>query len=409
MSLRAVSTQSGLAIHGGPPVRTRPFAPWPQFADEEIEAAAVVLRSGKVNYWTGENGPQFEQEFAAQLGCRGAVAVANGTLALELALYALGIGPGDEVIVPSRTFVATASCILMRGGIPVFADVDRDSGTLTSETVRPLITGRTRAIIPVHLAGWPCDMDPLLALAREHQLRVIEDCAQAHGAFYKGRPVGALGDAAAFSFCQDKIISTGGEGGMFVTSDEAVWERAWSFKDHGKNWQTAGRGSNLTGYRWVHDRPGTNWRMTEMQSAIGRVLLRKVSERVAQRQKNATVLSRCLSCIPALRLAVPPPELSHAYYKYYAYVCRERLREGWNRDRLLRAIAAEGIPCSAGSCSEIYCERAFAEGIRPPVRHAVARELGESSLMFQVHPTLSEEDMLDVCRAVEKVMEAAAH
>ncbi len=198
MSLRAVSSQSGLAIHGGPPVRTHPFAPWPQFSAEEIEAAAAVLRSGKVNYWTGENGPQFEQEFAAQIGCRRAVAVANGTLALELALYALGIGPGDEVIVPSRTFVATASCILMRGGTPVFADVERDSGTLTAESVRPLITGRTRAIIPVHLAGWPCDMDPLLALAREHQLRVIEDCAQAHGAFYKGRPVGALGDAASF-------------------------------------------------------------------------------------------------------------------------------------------------------------------------------------------------------------------
>ena len=397
-----------LAIAGGPPVRTRPWTPWPEFSADEVEAAAAVLRSGKVNYWTGDEGRKFEEEFAAWVGRKHAVALANGTLALELALYALGIGPGDEVIVPSRTFVATATCVLLRGATPVFADVDRDSGNLTAETVRPLIHRRTRAIIPVHLAGWPCDMEPILALARRHKLKVVEDCAQAHGATYKGRPVGALSDIAAFSFCQDKIISTGGEGGMLLTDDRKLWERAWSYKDHGKSYDAVYRRKHPPGFRWLHESPGSNWRLTEMQSAMGRVLLKKIPERVARRRRNAAILDRRLSSLPALRVPSVPAGFGHAFYKYHLYLRPERLARGWNRERLLEAISAEGVPCLSGSCSEIYLEKMFPAKLRPKKRLPVARELGETSLMFQLHHTLAEEDMLDICRAVGKVMKVAA-
>lgn len=389
------------------PLRTNPFAPWPHFEPEEIAAAARVLQSGKINYWTGEEGRRFEEEFAALAGCKNGVAVANGTVALELALYALGIDSGDEVIVPSRTFIASASCAVMRGAKPVLADVDRDSQNLTADSIRPLITSRTKAIIAVHLAGWPCDMEPILELARERSLKVIEDCAQSHGAIYKDQPVGSFGDAAAFSFCQDKIMTTGGEGGMLTTNDETLWRRAWSFKDHGKNYDTVYNRQHPPGFRWLHESFGTNWRLTEMQSAMGRVLLHKLPRFVEKRRRNADILTRRLGMIPGLRVTVPPPEIGHSYYKYYAFLRPENLKNGWDRDRIIAAINAEGIPCFSGSCSEIYLEKAFSAEWRPLRRLKVARELGETSLMFLVHPTLSEKDMADTCDAVEKVFDVA--
>ena len=403
-----IASMSDLAIDGGQCVRTCEFAPWPSLSEDEVEAASTVLRSGKLNYWTGEEGRRFEAEFAAVAGCQHAVAVANGTLALELALYGLGIGAGDEVIVPSRTFVASATCVVSRGARPVFADVDPTSQTLTADTIRKVLSPHTKAIIAVHLAGWPCDMDPIVELAREHGLRVIEDCAQAHGATYKGRPVGCLGDVAAFSFCQDKIMSTGGEGGMLTTNDDELWKRAWSFKDHGKRHEAAAIGQTSSGFRWLHDSFGTNWRLTEMQAAIGRSLLAKLPSQVECRRRNANILNRRFATIPALRVTIPPPEIGHAYYKYYVFLRPEWLRDGWSRDHLLRAVVAEGIPCFSGSCSEVYLEKAFPENMRPAKRLQVARQLGDTSLMFLVHPTLSEEDILDTARAVEKLLKVAA-
>ena len=397
-----------LALDGGVPVRTEPFGPWPHFEEDEVAAAAAVLRSGRVNYWTGEEARRFEREFAAVAGCDYAVAVANGTVALELALWALGIGPGDEVIVPSRTFIASASCAVMRGATPVVADVDPVSQNLTAATVAAALTPRTKAIIAVHLAGWPCDMDPLLALARERGLYVIEDCAQAHGATYKGRPVGSMGDAAAFSFCQDKIMTTGGEGGMLTTNRRDVWERAWRYKDHGKSYAAVYHREHPPGFRWLHESFGTNWRMTEMQAAIGRVQLRKLPGWVEKRRRNAGILTARFAQLPALRATVPPPEVGHAYYKYYTFVRPEALKDGWNRNRIMLAVQAEGIPCFVGSCSEIYREKAFQEaGLGPAARLPVAKELGETSLMFLVHPTLSEADMEDTASAVEKVLRLA--
>jgi len=402
-----VSTQTRLSIEGGQPLRKRPFAPWPSFSPEEIAATIRVLESGRVNYWTGDEGRQFEAEFAAFTSCKHAVALANGTVALELALQALGIGPGDEVVVPSRTFIASASCAVMRGATPVIADVDRDSQNITADTIRAVLSQRTRAIITVHLGGWPCDMDPILDLAHEHRLKIVEDCAQAHGATYKGRPVGSMGDAGAFSFCQDKIMTTGGEGGMLTTNNTELWSRAWAFKDHGKSYEAVYQRLHPSGFRWMHESFGTNWRMTEMQSALGRLLLEQLPGFVRTRRRLAGLLSERFSAITALRVTKPHDHFRHSNYKYYVFLKKDRLREDWNRQRIIDAINAEGIPCFAGSCSEIYLERAFSEEMRPQKRLPVAKELGETTLMFLVHPTLGDPDMRDTADAVEKVLTCA--
>lgn len=403
--MNASTTQ--LAIEGGLPLRKHPFAPWPTFSGEEIGAATRVLESGRANYWTGDEGRHFEAEFAAFTGCKHAVALANGTVALELALQVLGIGPGDEVIVPCRTFIASASCVVMRGATPVMADIDRNSQNLTADTIRAVLSPRTRAIIAVHLAGWPCDMDSILELAGQHQLKVIEDCAQAHGATYKGCPVGSMGDANAFSFCQDKIMTTGGEGGMLTTNNSELWARAWAFRDHGKGFDVVYRRHHPPGFRWLRESFGTNWRLTEMQSAIGRVQLQKLSQTVHARQRLAGSLAERFSAIPALRVTKPPDHIMHSYYKYYVFLERERLRKDWDQQRIIAAINAEGVPCSAGSCSEIYMEAAFPAELRPPRRLSIARELGETALMLLVHPTLSDLDMADTAHAVEKVLASA--
>jgi dTDP-4-amino-4,6-dideoxygalactose transaminase len=401
------STQTQLAIEGGEPLRKHPFAPWPSFSQEEIAAVTRILESGKVNYWTGDEGRQFEAEFAAFTGSKHAIALANGTVALELALQALDIGPGDEVITTSRTFIASASCAVMRGATPVMADVDRDSQNMTADTIRAVLSPRTRAVIAVHLAGWPCEMDPILNLAREYQLKVIEDCAQAHGATYKGRPVGSMGDVSAFSFCQDKIITTGGEGGMLTTNDTALWSRAWAYKDHGKSYDAVYHRHHPPGYRWLHESFGTNWRLTEMQSAIGRLQLQKLPQSVQTRRALAGLLTERFSAIQALRLTTPAHHLVHSFYKYYVFLRPERLREGWDRQRIVEAIHAEGVPCFSGSCSEIYLEKAFRAELQPPARLPVAKELGETALMFLAHPTLNARDMEDTANAIEKVLACA--
>ncbi|ADD27145.1 DegT/DnrJ/EryC1/StrS family aminotransferase [Meiothermus ruber] len=386
-----------------------PFAPWPYFAPDEIEAATKVLQSGKVNYWTGQEGRLFEREFADYVGTKHAIALHNGTVALELALYAMGVGEGDEVITTPRTFIASASAAVMRGARPVFADVDPESGLITAETIERAITPRTKAIIVVHLAGWPADMDAIMALAHKHNLWVIEDCAQAHGARYKGRSVGSIGHAGAWSFCQDKILTTGGEGGMLTLNDDELWSKAWSFKDHGKSYDAVYNRQHPPGFRWLHEDFGTNWRMLEVQSAIGRVILRKLDGWVEQRRANAHYLSERFRQIPALRVPEVPAHLHHAYYKYYVYVRPERLKPGWSRDRIMQAVSELGIPCMSGSCSEIYLEKAFTRrGWQPAERLPVARELGETSLMFLVHPTLGQAQMQATADAVERVMEQAS-
>lgn len=385
------------------------FAPWPVYAEDEVAAATAVLRSGKVNYWTGEVCRQFEREYAQATQRKHGIAVANGTLALELALMAFGIGDDAEVITASRTYVASASCAVMRGAVPVVADVDRDSQCVTAETLRAAITPRTRAIIPVHLAGWPCPMDEIMALAQEHNLVVVEDCAQAHGATYKGKPVGSFGHAAAFSFCQDKIITTGGEGGMLVLDDEEAWKRAWAYKDIGRSYDAVYHRQHPLGFRWLTESFGSNWRLTEMQAAIGRLQLTKLPSWSEQRRRNALKLARGFADIGALRVPLPPEHAGHAFYKFYVFVRPDELSAGWSRDRIMAELVERGVPTSVGSCSEIYLEKAFTDrGWGPAQRLPVSRQLGDTSLMFMVHPTLPTEALEMTIDAMRKVMSAAS-
>jgi hypothetical protein len=386
----------------------QPFSPWPFFDEDEIEAVSAVMRSGKVNYWTGDQGKLFEREYADTLGSRYAIALANGTVALELALYAFGVGHGDEVITTSRTFIASASCAVARGAVPIIVDVDPVSQNMTVETIQASVTPKTKAIIVVHLAGWPCEMDEIMAFAEQHGIKVIEDCAQAHGATYKGRLVGSIGHAAAFSFCQDKIMTTGGEGGLLVTNDEVAWKKAWAYKDHGKSYDAVFNRQHPPGFRWLHESFGTNWRMTEMQAAIGRLQLRKLPEWTAKRRKNARVLQDGFSRIHGLRVTFPPDYVNHAYYKYYVFIEPSLYRDGWTRDRIVSLVNEAGVPCFSGSCSEIYLEKAFEVlPSRPVNRLPVAKELGDNSLMFLVHPTLGDSEMERTVVVVSSVISEA--
>ncbi len=381
-----------------------PFPPWPNFSQEEIDAVSRVLLSNKVNYWTGSEGREFEKEFANFAGTKHAIVLSNGTLALDLALFGLGIGAhnggnaSDEVIVTPRSFLASASVVVNAGARPVFADIDRHSQNISPETVAPVITKNTRAIICVHLAGWPCDMDGFRDLIGKRHIKLIEDCAQAHGAKYKGRPVGGLGDVGAWSFCQDKIMTTGGEGGMLTCDDEDMWKRMWAFKDHGKSWDAVYNRKHAPGFRWLHESFGTNWRLTEMQSVIGRIQLKRMQEWHKIRTKNAQDLIDTLAPLAGENgiLRFPNPDDGnrdnaqgsvHAYYKFYAFVRPENLPKGMTRDGLVEHFNAQGLPCMQGSCSEMYLEKAFDDTrFRPQNRLPIARELGETSLMFLVHP-----------------------
>jgi dTDP-4-amino-4,6-dideoxygalactose transaminase len=401
------NAQAQLACNGGVPVRPGPMPRWPHFDADDVAAAQDVLVSGNVNYWTGDQGRRFEREFAEWAGAPYGVAVANGTVALEVALAALGIGPGDEVVVPSATFIATASAVVARGAVPVVVDVAPDTQCMTAEGVAAAVTERTRAVIVVHLAGFPADMPAILRVTRDNGLRVVEDCAQAHGARRDGRGVGTFGDVAAWSFCQDKIMTTAGEGGLITTSDEALWRRCWELKDHGKSYAALFERAHPPGFRWVHESFGTNARMTDVQAAVGRSQLRKLDRWVATRRAHAAVLDDRLRGIPSLRLPPLVEGTEPAYYRFYLHVRDQLLAPGWNRDRIVAAVQAEGVPCASGGCTEIYRERAFDSVGRPDRPLPVAAELGRTSLALLVHPTLSDADIADSASAVEKVMYAA--
>lgn len=382
-----------------------PFAPWPSFSKEEGNAVSAVLLSNKVNYWTGTHGREFEKEFSFWAGCEHAIAVANGTVALDLAFKGLNLPKGGEVIVTSRTFIASISSIVNAGLVPVFADVDRNTQNITAETIKAVCSDQTVAIVCVHLAGLPCDMDPIMAFSKERQWAVIEDCAQAHGAYYKGQPVGSMGDVGCWSFCQDKIMTTGGEGGMVTTNSESLWKKMWAYKDHGKSWDTVYEKQHPPGFRWLHESFGTNWRMTEMQAVLGRIQLKCMSQWNASRAKNATEVLSVARKISALRVPVLPDDIRHAWYKLYVFVRPEKLKTGWNRDRIITEINQKGVPCFSGSCSEVYLEKAFdGTGWRPDKHLPIAKELGETSLMFLVHPTLSHHEIEKTCDVLALVM-----
>ena len=388
------------------------FSPWPSFTQEEADAVSKVLLSNKVNYWTGQECRHFEEEFASYADSQYAIALGNGTLALDVALQALDIGAGDEVIVTPRTFIASISSVVNAGATPVFADVDVATGNINAETIAAVITDKTKGVVCVHLAGWPCDMDGIMALADKHNFYVIEDCAQAHGATYKGRSVGSIGHVGAWSFCQDKIMTTGGEGGMVTTNDEELWRKMWAYKDHGKSYAAVYEKEHPPGYRWLHESFGTNWRMTEIQGVIGRIQLGRMSDWTVKRTANSQAILNAFDqwatkgymSVPKLEETPEFADSKHAYYKLYVYVNPENLPDDWSRDRIIEAFNELNVPCFSGSASEVYLEKAFDNtGLRPESRLPVAKQLGETSLMFLVHPTLTQAEIAQTVDAVHAV------
>jgi dTDP-4-amino-4,6-dideoxygalactose transaminase len=386
-----------------------PFSPWPSFTQQEADAVSRVVLSNKVNYWTGTEGREFEKEFATWADSEYAVALGNGTLALDIALKALGVGAGDEVITTPRTFLASASSIVTAGAAPVFADVDLNSQAITAESIKAVLTPKTKAVIVVHLAGMPAEMDDIMALSKEHGFYVIEDCAQAHGAKYKGRSVGSIGHIGAWSFCQDKIMTTGGEGGMVTTNSKELWSAMWSYKDHGKSFDAIYNREHPPGFRWLHESFGTNWRMTEMQAVIGRIQLTRMDDWTAKRQAYGALLDQAAKGFSCIRLVEVPDYTKHAEYKHYMFVKPQQLADGWSRDRIVDEIVERGVPCFQGSCSEVYLEKAFDNtSWRPSKRLPNAVELGETSIMFLVHPTLTETEMAKTAQVIKEVFELAS-
>jgi dTDP-4-amino-4,6-dideoxygalactose transaminase len=382
------------------------FPPWPSFTKDEANAVSDVILSNKVNYWTGTECRNFENEFAQWVGVKHAIALANGTVALDLALKGLNIGPGDEVVVTPRTFIASISCVVSAGAIPVFADVDHESGNISADTISKVLTTKTKAIICVHLAGWPCDMDPIMDLANKNKLFVIEDCAQAHGAKYKGRSVGSIGHIGAWSFCQDKIMTTGGEGGMVTTNDASLWRNMWAYKDHGKSYEAIyERDHHTPGFRWVHEGFGTNWRMLEVQAVIGRIQLKRMKDWHEARLSNANTIWDFARTLPGIKVPTAPISFGHAAYKCYLFTNPLELKTEWTRDKIMLEIQAKGVPCSQGSCSEVYLEKAFdGTSWRPKEALAVAKDLGNRTLAFLVHPTLERRHIEQTCAVLRDVM-----
>ncbi len=369
---------------------------WPKYSSEEINAVVKVLSSGKGNYWAGQEGKLFEKEFSKWSGAKYSVSVSNGTIALEAALKSLDIGLQDEVIVTSRTYVASASSISLIGAKPVFADVDLDSQNIDIESIKAAITKKTKAIICVHLAGWPCDMNAIMEISKAHNIYVIEDCAQAHGAKFNNKSVGTFGHVGAWSFCQDKIISTGGEGGMITTSSKKILKKILSYRDHGRDFDIDTNNNNK--FQWIRGSIGTNARLTEMQSAIGRIQLQLVDSWVETRRKNSDKIWNAARNIKGLRAPVVPSNVYHACYKCYIFVQPKLLKPKCGRNWIMDELIKRDVECFTGSCPEVYLEKAF-----PPTtaRMKNSKELGETSIMFKVDQTVDD-------RCINKIVEMLA-
>jgi dTDP-4-amino-4,6-dideoxygalactose transaminase len=420
-----------LAITGGEPAIEKTLPGWPQFTEEIIEAAVEPLKTGKVNYWTGKVGMEFEKRWADWNGVRFAISTTNGTSALHTALGGLGIGPGDEVITTPYSFIASSFCVVQAGAIPVFADVKREDHCIDPEDIEKKITPRTRAIIPVHLYGNICEMDEIMEIAKAHSLYVIEDSAEAHGATYKGNKVGCIGDVGAFSFCQNKTFTTGGEGGMVTTNNEEVAWRCRSFRDHGYDVEKRLSLLEMEGaLPYIHKIIGFNYRMTEMQSAIGvKEMERLDSWNLPRRRRNGEILIAELKDLPQIQyLPVHNQEKVNGFYVFPVVLNLERL--SCDKKTFLEAIVAEGVPAWREFWPQSYKERAYQEHngfgrFKFPFRskeytapESVAYDriycsnaawLEERTFIVQVYPTLEEEDMRLIAKAIKKVASAYAN
>jgi len=419
-----------LAIHGGPKAVRNTLIGWPRFDDATINAVVEVLKSGKVNYWTGPKGMEFEKRFARWQGSRYAVSVATGTAALHVSLSALGIGPGDEVIVPSYTFIATSFSVVQAGAIPRFADVNLDDHCISLESAERLVNERTRAIIPVHLYGNVCDLDRVVAFAKKHNLLVIEDNAEAYGGEYKGKKTGTIGRMAAASFCQNKTFTTGGEGGMVTTDDEDLAWKARSFRDHGYDVKER---LNLLELEqklpYIHNMVGFNFRMTEMQSAIGLSELDRIDTwNFPARRRNAYILINRLKKHPQVKyFPVDTPERRNGWYVLAFSLDIENMK--CDIAEFVKAAGAEGVPCWKVFWPQCHTENAFTgknafgrsgfpftskEYTDPKSADYSAVEVPNArwhekhTFTCFAFPTASEDDMEQIADALEKVIKAYA-
>ncbi|HOJ59538.1 MAG TPA: DegT/DnrJ/EryC1/StrS family aminotransferase [bacterium] len=419
-----------LAIEGGPKAVTNPLQGWPQFDEKAIQAVEEVLRSGKVNYWTGRKGMEFEQKFAEWQGSKYAISVATGTAALHVALSALGLGPGDEVIVPSYTFIASSFSIVQAGAIPRFADVNLEDHCISVESAEKLVNERTKAIMPVHLYGNVCDMDPILDFARKYNLFVIEDNAEAYGGVYKGKKTGTLGHIAGCSFCQNKTFTTGGEGGMVTTDDEDLAWIARSFRDHGYDVRER---LNLLELEqklpYIHNRLGWNYRMTEMQSAIGLAELERLDRwNLPTRRRNAYILIDALKKCPLIKyFPIDTPERQNGWYVLAFSLDIENMN--CDIQQFVRAVGAEGAPCWKVFWPQCHTEAAFqkhnafgrsgfpftSKEYTNPASVDYSRVEVPNALWHESHtftcfayPTFTEEDMGQIAQAILKVIDAYA-
>jgi dTDP-4-amino-4,6-dideoxygalactose transaminase len=406
-----------LALHGGQPVRKTAWPRWPVFSEQDIADVATVLRDGRMTSITGPEVRSFEEKYAAKFGVKFALATCNGVTALHLALSALGIGPGDEVIVPAHTFIGSAIPVLMANAVPVFVDVDIETFNLDARKIEAAITDRTKAIVPVHLNGLAAEMDTILALARKYKLFVVEDACQSHGGTYKGRLTGTLGEIGCFSFFEDKVITTG-EGGMMITSDQTLYERARCFRSYGEELVTS-----LGERKYEHIALGFNYRMGSMNAALGINQLDRLEAMVEKRNRNAAYLRAHIQEVSGI---VAPREIPGCMHAYYKFVCRlDRSLLDVDVPTFVEAIKAEGVAATPRypkplplqkvfreklgyggtdcpySCHMYGREPAFVEGSWP-----VAMRVGEEAFVLLVHPSIEESDLDDAVQAVRKVAAA---
>ena len=364
---------------------------------KQINNVSKVLKKNKTNYWTGSECKNFEREFSNYHNIKYSVAVSNGSVALEIALKTLNLKKTDTVIVTPRSFIASASCVLNLGLKPIFADID-DNGNLSIEGIKKAYNKSVKAIIVVHLNGLSCDMNPILKFVKKNKIFLIEDCSQAHGAIYKDKKVGSFGNISTWSFCQDKIISTGGEGGMISTNSKKLWLKCWSLKDHGKNFKSVFYKKQKTIFKWLHDDLGSNYRMTEMQAVIGREQLKTLDKQIKKRNLIANLYLNELKDYYLKYDILKKPDFVdqknhsknnkyiHAFYRLNLFINKSKI----NQNKLIKKINKHKINCGVGSCPEIYREKIFKKlKYHPKKRLSNAKLLGETSIMFPINPNKS--------------------
>ena len=384
------------------------FSSWPSYSKLELKAVSKVLSSGKVNYLYGQYGKIFEKNFARYINTKYSIAISNGTVALELALLSLSLNHNDEVIVTPRSYFSSASSILKVGLKPIFADIDINSQNITLDSIKKLINKKTKVIICVHLAGFPCDMNEISSFARKKKIKIIEDCSQAHGAKIKNKKVGSFGDISVWSFCNDKIISTGGEGGMLTTNHRKYWQFMWSYKDQGKNYQKFFSKKNNNKFKYIHDNIGSNFRITEIQSIIGIIQLQNLDKNIKLRNIYAKLINKTLIKFPSVQTTKIKKYYIHSYYRYYFFINQKYLKKKWNRDKILKKISSYNINCGTGSCPTIYKEKPFRNIFKTHKRKFInAEKLGKSSISLAIHHKLNYKEVILICNILNKVLKEA--